>query len=209
MNCELERILKVFPEVLVYRPGARPSADGYIAGSWNENNFLTKGRLTVAAVGETAYVRIEDERTDELFAECPVTSDNFTKAVERVLDSSRYYVIKVVHEDKFAYLGMGFKQRNDSFEFMACLQDHLKHSRTPVSSIFTSSSRDLDLSLKEGQQININIPSKPKSTVVSPKSSVTDDFSFFPLVQSTRSRSDSSEVTKRKETKPTTEWEMF
>ncbi|KAL0207748.1 hypothetical protein P9112_012376 [Eukaryota sp. TZLM1-RC] len=219
MNSSFEHVLKVFPVVMVYQPGPRPSAEGYRAATWNESNFLTKGRLTISAAGDTAYVRIEDEHTDELFAECPVTVDNFSRALERVLDSSRYYVIRVVHEDKSAYLGMGFKERSESFDFMACLQDHIKHVKASKSSPKGTPNNlsKSDLSLKEGEQISISIPGKKSSK--SPAGTPYEVMSF-PITQ-TRSRSRSSgsaatsgELTQRKEASlfdddPSGEWELF
>ncbi|KAL0224612.1 hypothetical protein RCL1_002524 [Eukaryota sp. TZLM3-RCL] len=200
-----ERTLRVFPEVLVYQPGTRPSADGYKAGAWNENNFLTKGRLTVVAQGDTAFLRIEDEHTDELFAECPVNTENFSKAVERVLDSSRYYVIRVVHEDKCAYLGMGFRERSDSFDFMACLQDHIKHSRDPAAVATTMSNSNF--SLKDGEELAISIPGRSRS-----KSLVNEDEDLLSsnAPPKTKSRSGSVEQVERKITvDASTSWEQF
>ena len=47
--------------------------------------------------------------------------------MEKVLDSSRYFVLRI--EDgsgRAAFIGMGFNERNDAFDFTAAIQDHQK-----------------------------------------------------------------------------------
>ena len=58
----------------------------------------------------------QDSGTGELFAQVNYAKP-FTQ-VEPVLDSSRYFVLRVEGEaGKVAYIGMGFQERGDAFDF--------------------------------------------------------------------------------------------
>ncbi|KAG2441073.1 hypothetical protein HXX76_003926 [Chlamydomonas incerta] len=69
---------------------------------------------------------MEDVNSGELFAVCPVPYGQRNVAVEPVTDSSRYYVLRV--EDpttkRHAFLGMGFDNRTDAFDFNEALVRH-------------------------------------------------------------------------------------
>lgn len=65
----------------------------------------------------------QDSSTGELFAQ--VTYVTPWTQVEPVLDSSRYFVLRVEGEGgKRAYIGMGFAERGDAFDFQVSLHLH-------------------------------------------------------------------------------------
>lgn len=83
-------------------------------------------------------------------------------------DSARYFVLRVKDEQgRSAFLGMGFSDRSDSFDFNVALQDHFKYlkkdeelkesaAKNPNGNGLDNEKK-LDLSFKEGQTIKINI----------------------------------------------------
>ena len=81
--------------------------------------------------------------------------------VQTVSDSSRYFVIKPTDGP---HLGLGFSDRSDSFDLNMALNDHFKSLRLDeeIAKEEEEPREQLDLSLKEGQtiKVNINIPRK-------------------------------------------------
>ncbi len=108
-----ETVLFVARECFVYRVPPRTSTAGYKAAEWGDMEaFLWKGRLRImeTSSSDTCSIRLEDGDSGELFAECPY--DVKGTSVEPVLDSSRYFVLRVESEGpdgrkKKAYIGMG------------------------------------------------------------------------------------------------------
>lgn len=96
----------------VYRVPARTSTAGYRAAEWGDTAApLWTGRLRVLEHAETCEIRLEDANSGELFASAPY--DVTGKSVEAVLDSSRYFVIRVESDDhgtkRHAYIGVGVR----------------------------------------------------------------------------------------------------
>ncbi|GAA5924052.1 adaptin-ear-binding coat-associated family protein [Sporobolomyces koalae] len=178
---QLESLLFVAREVYVYAIPPRQSNAGYRAADWQSasDEPMWKGRIRVMELGSEAPTRclinLEDKDSGELFAQSPYqpTKSNPHGGCEAVLDSSRYFVLTVVdqHSGQKAYIGMGFPERTESFDFNVALQDWAKRQSPPQlsavggtsSSGSTAASPHLppggarDFSLKEGETISIKI----------------------------------------------------
>ncbi len=77
--------------------------------------------------------------------------------MEQVIDSSRYFVLKVVDQNtgKHAFLGIGFPERSSAFDFQIALQDFTRSNHEVKKS--KADGPKLDFSLKQGQTISINL----------------------------------------------------
>ena len=165
-----ESIGLVKPEVYVYVIPPRQSATRkHRAADWklDSPNFIC--RLKIISKGEKCLIRLEDRNTGAHFATCPVESYP-SIAVENVEDSTRYFVIRVQNDNgQQAFLGIGFNDRSDSFDFNVALQDHFKYlkqakqieqeAKDTASDPGKHNQPKLDLSFKEGQTIKINLKS--------------------------------------------------
>lgn len=167
-----ESIGLVKPEVNVYViPPRQSTTRKHRAADWklDSPNFIC--RLKIISKGDKCLIRLEDRNTGAHFATCPIESYP-SIAVETVDDSTRYFVIRVQNENgQQAFLGLGFADRSDSFDFNVALQDHFKYLKQKQqfaeeeksTGVDTSSEQasapKLDLSFKEGQTIKINLKS--------------------------------------------------
>lgn len=91
---------------------------------------MWRGRLRVIEKGSevptACFINLEDANSGELFAQSPYkpTKANPNGGCEAVLDSSRYFALTVVDatSGQKAYVGMGFPERTESFDFNVALQ---------------------------------------------------------------------------------------
>ncbi|XP_028302805.1 adaptin ear-binding coat-associated protein 2 [Gouania willdenowi] len=156
-----ESMLCVKPEVHVYRIPPRASNRGYRAADWKLDEPAWSGRMKITAKGKMAFIKLEDKNTGELYAQAPVEQYPGC-VVEAVTDSSRYFVIRIEDGNgRHAFIGLGFADRGDSFDFNVALQDHFKWVKQEgeLAKLETTQSSvpKLDLSFKEGQTIKISI----------------------------------------------------
>ncbi|XP_064460615.1 NECAP-like protein CG9132 [Ornithodoros turicata] len=170
---DYESILLVKNEVYVYKIPPRTTSRGYRAADWKLDAPEWTGRMRlVYTKGKDCVLKLEDKITGELFAKCPI--DKYPGvAVEAVMDSSRYFVIRLQDDSgRAAFIGIGFADRGDSFDLNVALQDHFKwieKSEELEKGGTESNQPQLDLSFKEGQTIKINMNIGKKSGTSKPK----------------------------------------
>jgi hypothetical protein len=174
----IQRILFIAPSVHVYNIPPLTSTKGYVAASWTADNnkrqiFTARLRILETAIptannDETVKsdILLEDPSNGQLFAAAPYTT---TGVVEQVLDSSRFFAIRVEGEGgRKAVLGIGFEERSEAFDFSVALQearktlgieDGAKGGKKPQKAADKVPEKK-DFSLKEGETIKVNIGSK-------------------------------------------------
>ncbi|KAE8701415.1 putative ribosome bioproteinsis protein nop10 [Hibiscus syriacus] len=146
----IEHTLLVVREVSVYRIPPRSTSGGYKCGEWLQSDKIWSGR----------------------FLQGPLR-DPRESSVEPALDSSRYFVLKIEDGNgKHAFIGLGFNERNEAFDFNVALSDHDKHVRWENEKETGETSENdshIDIHpavnhrLKEGETIQINVKRKPSS----------------------------------------------
>ena len=106
-----------------------PSAShqGHRADSWDVEKWLRAVRVRVTSKGDRGAIKLEDQASGELFAACPLPRDApVSTVVEPVIDSSRYFVLRVEDEAtrRHAFLGLGFRERDAASDFKLAVQEH-------------------------------------------------------------------------------------
>lgn len=138
----LEQTLLRVNEVFVYRIPPMKTSGGHRAEDWNLSSALATCSLSVIRRDSSLYLNLMTEKPKpggpkgatepHLFAQCHIHiqfSDKPTKMehwVEAVVDSSRYFVIRISDETtgREAHIGMGFRERSDATNFKLGLQDY-------------------------------------------------------------------------------------
>ncbi|PSC68868.1 Adaptin ear-binding coat-associated 2 [Micractinium conductrix] len=181
-----ELLLFAAKEAYVYRVPPATTA-GHRAELWDVNKWMAAVELRVVQTeNDEVFIRLLDEQSGDLFAECPVPTDKpLGTAVEPVVDSSRYFVLRIVDRasQRHAFVGVGFRERNEASDFNAALYEflqYIKRKRTAEamraayeeraqSAAPACSSGDgggaaapqADYSIKEGETLKLSI-SAPK-----------------------------------------------
>lgn len=165
----LELILFQVSECYVYLIPPRKSAASYRADEWNVNKWAWEGTLKVISKGEECIIKLEDKTTGELYARAFLRNGE-PHPVESVIDSSRYFVLRVEENIdgriRHAFIGIGFRERTQAYDFQAALHDHMKYLNKKKTAeemeqqYETSSS--VDYSLKEGETLVLQIKNKSR-----------------------------------------------
>jgi len=151
---ELEYTLLNKREVLVYQIPPASSANGHKADDWKK--CIWRGRCRIVGKGHDLSIKLIDASSGQLFAQCLIPKGEHEMYVERVKDSSRYFVLKITNGARHAFIGLGFEDRNDAFDFNCCLAD-FKSTFVDRETPEVSPTPAKDLSLKEGQKITVNL----------------------------------------------------
>lgn len=157
----VERSLCIIKKVFAFRIPPNTSGSGHKASDWPSTPIWT-GRLRVVSKGKKAYVKLEHLDKDGLFAMTEVTS---MRVVEPVVDSSRYFVLRV--EDgrgNHAFLGLGFNSRDEAFDFKVSLQDfeNEKNGAKRAQEAMAELGPSQDFSLPVGTTIKVELKTKKK-----------------------------------------------
>ncbi len=107
--------------------------------------------------GSTLAIVLQDDKNN-VFAICQVNDDS---AVERTLDSGRYFVLRITNQQgRHAYIGIAFNERNDAFDFNVALNEFKNElQREQTATMMASSTPSQDFSLKSGEKIKIKLVS--------------------------------------------------
>uniref|UniRef100_A0A1D1Y749 Adaptin ear-binding coat-associated protein 2 n=1 Tax=Anthurium amnicola TaxID=1678845 RepID=A0A1D1Y749_9ARAE len=172
----VELVLFHVHECYVYLIPPRMSAASYRADEWNVNKWAWEGSLKVVSKGEECIIKLEDRNTGELYARAFLRKGE-PHPVEPVIDSSRYFVLRIEENIggrlRHAFIGVGFRERSQAYDFQAALHDHMKYldkKRTAEEmEQHFQSTPSVDYSLKEGETLVLQIKNKgncgSKSTV--------------------------------------------
>lgn len=145
-------------DVLVYQVPPSTSSSGHKADDWTK--CIWRGRMRVVGKGKDMSIKLLDASSGNLFAQCAVPNGDHATYVERVTDSSRYFVLKITNGNRHAFIGLGFEDRNDAFDFNCCLSDFKTTfvDRDDGGKEAANLAEPMkDMSLKEGQKITVNL----------------------------------------------------
>ena len=84
------------------------------------------------------------------------------QVIEPVLDSSRYFVMRIEKDRKKAYIGVGFQERSEALDFKIALQEYKKYLDEPD---YEDDDEEQDYALQEGETLHVEVAIKTKKVV--------------------------------------------
>ncbi|CAJ1956692.1 unnamed protein product [Sphenostylis stenocarpa] len=172
----IELVLFQVPECYVYIIPPRKSAASYRADEWDVNKWAWDGILKVTSKGEECIIKLEDKSTGELYARAFLRKGE-PHPVEPVIDSSRYFVLRIEENIggrlRHAFIGIGFRERTEAYDFQAALHDHMKYldkkkTAEEMEQHYQHTS-SVDYSLKEGETLVLQIKNNKSNSSVKSK----------------------------------------
>jgi hypothetical protein len=160
----IERVRCTIHDAHVFKLPHRQTAGGWRGADWTQE--VWQGTIKVVERGDLTVILLVDRSSGSIFAVCPVKDG----AVDRCVDSSRYFVLRVESaQGRHMYIGMAFNERNDSFDFNTALEDSRREKEMEANAAAAASQQGLlphgaaqpvDYSIKEGEKIKISVPGK-------------------------------------------------
>lgn len=148
----VERVRCVIKDAHVFKLPPRPTAGGWRGADWTEE--VWQGTVKVVERDDVTLVLLVDRANGNIFAVCPVKEG----AVDRCVDSSRYFVLRIENENgRHMFIGMAFNERNDAFDFNTSLEDSARERAKAKEPAVTLPGLDKDYSIKEGEKITVKI----------------------------------------------------
>jgi len=190
----IQRILFVAQSVHVYQIPPITSTRGFAASSWTSPTQPTAQqiftcRLRIVETSNSGKIKadvvLEDANTGDLFAAAPYTS---AAVVQQATDSSRFFAIRVQGEGGMkATLGLGFEDRSPAFDFGVALGEVRKVLELENAAAGPLAGRSVplklkpdqevkkDFSLKDGEQIHVQVGSRGRRAPASGSTGKQDD----------------------------------
>jgi hypothetical protein len=148
----IERIRCLIPDAHVFKLPPRQTAGGWRGADWDQE--VWQGTLKVVERGDLTVVLLTDKNSGAIFAVCPVKDG----AVDRCVDSSRYFVLRVESEDgRHIFIGLAFNERNDAFDFNTSLEDARREKEAEANPQSVEQGPAKDYSMKDGEKIHISV----------------------------------------------------
>ena len=151
----IERVRCSIPDAHIFKLPPRPTAGGWRGADWDKE--VWQGTLKVVERGDLTVILLVDTHSGKIFAVCPVREG----AVDRCVDSSRYFVLRVENgaTGTHMFIGMAFNERNDAFDFNTSLEDarREKESEVKARQKMAEYEKKTDYSMKDGEKIRISV----------------------------------------------------
>jgi len=175
----IELILARFQEVFCYKVPPQASAAGHRAEDWNLGEPRFTGRLHLVGVGSTLECRVLKQDGDDVpVAVCPVRTGADAAPVDAIVaavaDSSRYFVFRCEDaQGRRAYLGVGFRERDEAYDFKASMGDFIRGARREATAAVlrdeaakapVNDAPAVDMSLKGGLKLSFGDKASPSSS---------------------------------------------
>ena len=152
----IERVRTSLKNAHVFKlPPRQTVSVGWRGADWREK--VWQGTVKVVERGDTTAILLVDKEKGTIFAVCPVKEG----AVERCIDSSRYFVLRIENASgRHMFIGVAFNERNDAFDFNAALEDSKREKEMEQMPVPTYNGPTKDYSLQAGEKIRVAIPRK-------------------------------------------------